>query len=837
MRVTLVMPLRRSVTDAVPPRGGCPALVVYSLAAGLVVCAMAQAGAAQAPDAAATALARGEAAERAGRYADALDAWAAAVADDPRGDAALARGRLLARLGRADEARPALEPLLDLPGEDRDPDAVLRAARAAHTLGDARTANSLYQEVNEVRPTDVRLNTWWGELFLEKHNTPEAVRAFEAALTAAPAHAPALVGLARARLERDPPAAAALAQRVLAEDPGVVAARLVLAEAALAGGDTPVARAEIERALAVNPAHLDALALRAGLERVADETAAFERTAETALAINPRFGELYREAGAQLAARYRFDEAVPLLRRAVVLDPDHPRAHADLGLSLLRTGEEAEARAALDRAFELDPFDAVTYNLLALLDTLAGFDGHAAGDLVIRLHPDETRVMRDLVTGLAFEAMESMRRRYDFEPRGPVLVEMFPRHDDFAVRTAGLPGMVGAVGACFGRVVTLDSPRARPPGSFNWAATLWHELAHVFTLQMSGNRVPRWLSEGVSVYEERGARPHWGRESDADFVQALAAGRLIPLARLDAAFASPAEIGLAYHQAGLLVEHLVEAYGLPALRQLVRAYGMGTDDETAFAGALGVPRAAVQEGFERFLDARLGPVVASLAVPPAVAAEMDAGGDATRLSELAAAHPGVWALQLALGRSRQAAGDLDGAAEAYRRAWALAPPLSDAGSPGHLLAAVYERAGRPEDAASVLAQLLERTPTGTDVARDLARLAEVTGDASHRRDAYRRLAEVDPLTGDHHAALGRLALQESAAAAAEPHLRRALQAGVSDEVAVRADLADSLWQLGRGAEAKREVIAALEQAPRFERAQDLLLLIVGVPPDGREVRP
>ena len=98
---------------------------------------------------------------------------------------------------------------------------------------------------------------------------------------------------------------------------------------------------------------------------------------------------------------------------------------------------------------------------------------------------------------------------------------MFPKHDDFAVRTLGLPGMIGALGACFGRVVTLDSPRARPPGEFSWGETLWHEMAHVITLQMSNNRLPRWLSEGTSVFEERRARPEWGRETDLPFAQAL----------------------------------------------------------------------------------------------------------------------------------------------------------------------------------------------------------------------------------------------------------------------------------------------------------------------------
>ena len=102
---------------------------------------------------------------------------------------------------------------------------------------------------------------------------------------------------------------------------------------------------------------------------------------------------------------------------------------------------------------------------------------------------------------------------------------MFPKHDDFAVRTLGLPGMIGALGACFGRVVTLDSPKARPPGQFSWAETLWHEMAHVITLQMSNNRLPRWLSEGISVYEERRARPDWGREIRLSFAQALAGGQ------------------------------------------------------------------------------------------------------------------------------------------------------------------------------------------------------------------------------------------------------------------------------------------------------------------------
>src|SRR6185295_20120737 len=116
---------------------------------------------------------------------------------------------------------------------------------------------------------------------------------------------------------------------------------------------------------------------------------------------------------------------------------------------------------------------------------------------------------------------------------------------DFAVRTLGLPGMVGALGACFGRVVTLDSPRARP-GEFQWEATLWHELAHVITLQLSNQRLPRWLSEGLSEFEERRARADWTRQMDLEFAGMLNRGEAIKLKDLNAAFQNPKLISMAY---------------------------------------------------------------------------------------------------------------------------------------------------------------------------------------------------------------------------------------------------------------------------------------------------
>ena len=193
-----------------------------------------------------------------------------------------------------------------------------------------------------------------------------------------------------------------------------------------------------------------------------------------------------------------------------------------------------------------------------MMDTLDKFVTVRDGDVVLRLHKDEAPVLQEYALPLAHQALSTLSARYEFTPKGPILIEIFPKHDDFAVRNVGLPGMIGALGACFGRVVTMDSPKARPPGEFQWEATLWHELAHVITLQMSNQRVPRWLTEGISVYEEKRRAPEWGREMDVEFAGMLNRGETLKLRDLNAAFPNPQTISLAYFQASLLVEHLVD---------------------------------------------------------------------------------------------------------------------------------------------------------------------------------------------------------------------------------------------------------------------------------------
>lgn len=775
---------------------------------------------------------RAEAEHARGRYAEAEALFEQAAADDPAGDAALGLARLLQKLGRADEAQPILEGIVERHAQSSDAAALTRAGQASQALGRYRAANTLLRRAQSLAPERVPTDIAWGELFLEKYNRPDAIRSFRAALDKAPDAAAAHLGLARALADDNPPAAVESARRALEIEPSMTGAYVLLAGLALDDGRLDETATLVGRALEINPADFDALSLRAALAYVADDREAFERDVATVVGINRAYGDIYRVAGERLARQYRFGEAVPLVERALEVDPRNNRARSDLGLLLLRTGDEARARTLLTEAFQNDPYDVVTYNLLSLLDTLDSFDTIERAGLVVKLPKDEAPVMGELVPALAERAVSALEARYAFSPRGPLLIEMFSRHDDFAVRTLGLPGMIGALGACFGRVVTLDSPKARAPGTFNWEATLWHELAHVITLQMSNQRVPRWLSEGVSVYEERRAGPGWGRESEMEFLRAYAGGRLLDVRRLSAGFTNPRTITLAYHQASVVVESIVDAHGEAGLRRLISAYASGADDDRAMQQALGQGLEQVAQHFDRYLERRHGDARRALSVDPAVGDAL-AGADLAELRRLAGEHAGSYDVQVALARGLIAADLATQADEVLRRAVALLPSETGPESPRALLAAQADGRGDHAAAMAWLDAMLADDHTGLETARNLARLAERSGDTGKLKTAHARVVQVSPFDSASHAALGRLLRTEGQVDPAIERFRLALAAGPIDASTVRTDLAETLVDAGRRAEAKQQVLFALEATPRYERAQELLLQLV----DGATRRP
>ena len=738
----------------------------------------------------------------------------------PRGDAALELGLLLATRGERDEARSVLQPLTDV-ARGSDAAAGMRAGIAARVLGRAHDANDFLLDAAALAPADPAVYVARGDLFLERHDRAEAAALFQEALERDARWAPAHLGLARALADENPAAAAAAARRAGEIDPGMPEAPLLLAEAALHADRRGDARAAIERALKINPRSPAAHALAAALAHLEGRAADAEAAVAAALAVNPTYGDAFRVPAEQLASSGRFEDALPLARRAATLEPWNTRALADLGMHLLRVGEEAEARQVLDRAFKADPFDLVTFNLLQMLDTLDTFVTVPAGSARLRLDPAEAPVLQPYARPIVEEALARYGTKYGLQPRAPILIEIFPKHDHFAVRTLGIPGLLGALGACFGRVVTQDSPRARPPNTFNWQATLWHELAHVFTLQLSDYRVPRWLSEGISVYEEGRVRPEWAADAELTFVQVYSKGNLPKLAEFNAAFTRPDLVSAAYFQASLVVGLLVERHGEGVLRSLMSAYATGAPTEEALREATGAGLAELQAAFDDMVRGRYGEAARALETPKGL--DMPGSASPTVLADLASRHAGSYPVQIAVGRALAAAGARAEAIAAYERAARLIPFARGADSPRARIAELALAGGDAGRAMGELEALVRHDHYNVDAARQLAALAEKAGNDTLRALAYERIVTVDPFDAAAHAALGRIAVSRRDAGLAVREFQAALAAGPVDRVSAHCDLAEAYLMAGRAADARREAVAALEIAPTYERAQDLLL--------------
>ena len=775
----------------------------------------------------------------AGRYADAEALLAPIAGAAPGSAAGLEFGRLLATLGRADEAARFLEAVIVAGMNTPDPLLQYYGGLAARAAGGFRRANMFFRGAARSLPDDPAIHTAWGDLFLEKYNYADAQQSYNDALATDGEWAPALVGMAQvvanggvlAPAGGEPGGApltpSAVAQRALAVDPANAEAHLLIAGIELADQNHDAARAAIDAVLETNPNHLEARALVGAIAWLEDRRDDFDAEVAEILSINPVYADAYRIAGHHVARAYRFPEAVTLVRRALELDPDHTRALADLGMHLLRTGDEAGARTALERAFEADPYDVVTFNLLELLDQLDGFETFEEGDLIVRLHPDEAPAMKDYVIETAQQALDELSAMYNMTPETPILVELFPRHDDFAVRTLGLPGMVGALGACFGRVVTMDSPRASPSGAFHWVSTLWHEMAHVVTLQMSDQRLPRWLSEGISSFEERRKHPAWDRDQLLEFLTAVNGDGVRTIRELDSAF-TQGGLGLAYYHASLVVQHIVDAHGDAALQTIVRAYAEGVDTEGALA-RVGLDFDSLQENFDADIEARFGDLRRVLNEAPS----LPPGEGEDRLAllrALAEEHPDSFQAQMALGAAARAAGEIDEARAAFERAAELFPFATTLQSPRGQLALLAEESEDLQRAMRELELLLEHDESSPEAARMLASHAEAAGDDRRLRLAYERLIEIDPFDPIPHQVLGRIAKEDERTDDALRELRIALALGPVDRVATHTDYAETLFSVGALDEAKRQAMLALEIAPTYERAQDVLLRVVEASP-------
>ena len=270
------------------------------------------------------------------------------------------------------------------------------------------------------------------------------------------------------------------------------------------------ASALLKQVFAINPQEPRAWAYQAVLAHLQahpDGEAAARKAALARWATNPEVDHLI---GRELSAKYRFLEGSSYQNKALEIDPEYLPAKVQLCQDLLRLGREDEGWKLASEIFAQDGYNVLAYNLTTLRDRIASFRTIQEDGFLVRMDPREAELYGPRVVALLRKAKKTLGEKYGVSIPEPVTVEIFPAKKEFAVRTFGLPGAEGFLGVCFGSVITANSPASQGESPSNWEAVLWHEYCHVVTLNKTKNKMPRWLSEGISVFEEEKEDPAWG---------------------------------------------------------------------------------------------------------------------------------------------------------------------------------------------------------------------------------------------------------------------------------------------------------------------------------------
>jgi tetratricopeptide (TPR) repeat protein len=522
------------------------------------------------------------------------------------------QGLALREQGKRDAAEATFRSIAEIAKADKVTDAarLCDVADALWKLGGDQEVVDLLDDAKKDDPDAAEAYLLLAGVLLEKYEDTQAIKELRLYLQKNPGSAEAHAGLIDCyhyrgeSFQEEEECDAALAI-----DPNHVDA--LQARALILLGDLKLAEAKsaIDKALAVNPAWKPTLAAKAALEYLSNDRAAFDATCARVLATDRGWGEIYFVVGEALASRMRFADALAMCKKAVEIDPKLWKAWVSVGKYSFHTGDEEGGIAALKKAQEGDPWQYPwRENMLQLADYLKEFVTVTTPHFQIRIHVEEKQVLAEYLPPLLEEAWDAMTKRYEFTPKSPVLVEVFPEQKDFAVRTIGMEGIQGILGACFGSVITLDSPRAfrdaktgKPiPPPFSWARTTWHEFAHVMALQLSNARVPRWFTEGLSTWEERRSRFDWDREMDYDLFLAEANGTIIPLAELNAAFRT-SRIIFAYFQGGLMCEFIETTYGWDKILKMLKLFGEDVQTPDVVKQVLGLEPEAFDAKFLEFV--------------------------------------------------------------------------------------------------------------------------------------------------------------------------------------------------------------------------------------------
>jgi tetratricopeptide (TPR) repeat protein len=656
----------------------------------------------------------------------------------------------------------------------------------AHRYDDANVA---FRALNARDPNNAEYKVRWGRLLLERNNPSDAGDLFQEALKIKKDYPPALLGMAIGQAENYDHQAIAMARKALQGDPKLVEAQELLARMALEDNDNPKAIEEAKKALAIDPNSVEARAILASIDWLSDKK-------ETQW--DPHAAKGYAAAGHYFVINRRYEEGIEYYRKALALDPQLDSARSELGVNLMRLGKNEEARKQLEQAYNNGFRDAATSNTLTLMESYKNFVTYKTDRTTLVLNKKESELLHPYFEKEMQRVISTYEDKYHMKLDKPVQVEVYPDHDDFAVRTVGLPGF-GALGVTFGYAIAMDSPSGRPPGSFHWASTLWHEMSHVFTLTATGHRVPRWFTEGVAVHEETAVNPEWGDRLTPDILMAIKDKKLLPVTELDRGFVhptTPSQVIVSYFQGGRICDFITEKWGWDTILAMLKDFGAGEETAAVIRKELKLEPEEFDKRFLVYVEASTKNVID---------------------------HFEEWRKSIKEINELAKAKDNDSVIKRGNQIEGWYPDYVEHGSVYEFLATAYEAKGDRKAAVAELEKYVHQGGRDPGTIKTLAKYQQEAGNKKEAAAVLERLNYIYPMDPEQHRMLGDLWMEQGNIPGAIQELQAVLARNPLDPAQAHYDLARAYNLNHQPNQARDEVLAALETAPGFRPAQKLLL--------------
>jgi tetratricopeptide (TPR) repeat protein len=664
-------------------------------------------------------------------------------------------------------------------------------------------ANEQFRLATQPADSKALYKVRWGLLLHERFNNAEAAGLFHEALQKDPSNAEAYIGLARVSAESFDGQATAYLRKAIALNHGLADAHELMAQLALENNDRDTASAEADKALALRADALDAMATHAAIELLSDR--APDAWLARITAINPHYGEGYALVAHELEMHYRYEDAVTYYRKAIEAGPRLWPAHSALGIELMRLGKEDEPRQELELSYNNEYRDAATVNSLRLLDSYKNFETIRDGATILKLHKTEAALLGPYMQPELHAILATYETKYRMKVHGPVQVEVYPNHEDFAVRTLGMPGL-GALGVTFGDVIAMDSPSARKPGDFNWGDVLWHEMSHVFILTATNHRVPRWFTEGLAVLEEGEHSPERSDRITPDVLVAIRDKRLLPVAQLDRGFVYPeypSQVIVSYFQAGAICEFIKEKLGEDRLLAMVHSYAKLLTTPQVVKQNLGLVPEDFDQQFFAWIDHKYG---------------------------VEAAHFDQWRDKLKLLASAAHEKQYDTVLRDAPAVLAMYPEYVNETNVYEFIADADKAGGDSKAEAAILTAYEHQGGRMPEMLKRLATLEESRGQTDEAVATLERLNYIYPVEDEElHHRLGDLLYKGKQYDGAIREYNALAASNPVDTAGAQFSLAQAYFAAGKKDQAEECVLAALEIAPGYRPAQKLLLQLQQLP--------